>query len=311
MKNELKRFLRSIAVLLLMALAILRPEDIGGYDGFLPSSVLPGWAIDGLAIGWWYALAWTITVGLELFLWSRIFGGGTGGIPRQRKLLTDMLNIIIYIIFTGVIAVHIFKQPVTGLFATSGILVIVLGLALQNTLGDLFAGLALNLERPFKAGDWITLDGGIQGFVLITNWRATHVRTRTGDEMIIPNGMVARSRLTNHALPSKLHLANVEIPLTYGFDDAQVEAALRAAAASVSGVLTDPAPIILMHEMKPDVVIWRLYFFIDDFARLVVLRGHLSRAVYATLRAEPTRAFLPRHDIWLHRVDPPAEPPQA
>ncbi len=306
MRPATKRFFWSILVQLLVVAAILRPGDLNGYQGFLPSQLLHDRIVDGLAIAWWYALAWNITSGLELFLWARIFGTGAGGMPRQRKLLTDMLNIVIYFLVTVIVAVHVFKQPVSGVFATSGIVAIVIGLALQNTLGDLFAGLALNFERPFKAGDWITLDGNVQGIVLVTNWRATHIRTRTGDDMVVPNGTIAKARLTNHMVPTKNHLANIEVPLIYGFNAAEIEALLKATAVTVPGVLTDPGPIVLMHELRNDVVVWRLYFFIDEFARLVVIRGQVSQAVYTAFHSSPAGAFLPRNEIWLHKADPAA-----
>lgn len=306
MRAETRRFFWSILVQVLVVAAILRPDDLGGYQGFLPSQLLHDKVVDGLAIAWWYALAWNITSGLELFLWSRIFGSGVGGMPRQRKLLTDMLNIIIYVLTTATVAVHVFKQPVTGVFATSGIVAIVIGLALQNTLSDLFAGLALNFERPFKAGDWVTLDGNVQGMVLVTNWRATHIRTRTGDDMVVPNATIAKARLTNHMVPSKNHLANIEVPLIYGFDAAEIEDLLKTTAVTVPGVLSDPGPIVLMHEMRNDVVVWRLYFFINEFARLVIIRGQLAQAVYTAFRSGPAGAFLPRNEIWLHKADPAA-----
>ncbi len=303
MRAETRRLYRSILIQILVTFLILPPEYLSGYQAYLPASLLHENVIDGLTIIWWYALAWNLASALELLLWSRIFGTGVGGMPRQRKLLTDMLTIVLYVLATAVVAVQVFNQPITGVFATSGIFVIVIGLALQNTLSDLFSGLALNLERPFKAGDWVTLDGGIQGLVLVTNWRATHIRTRTADELIIPNSAIAKARLTNHMVPNKVHLANIEVPLRYGFDGPAVEALLKETALTVNGVLTDPAPIILMHEMRPDAAIWRAYFFINDFARLVIIRGQVSLAVYSALKASPDGAFLPRHHIWLHQAD--------
>jgi small-conductance mechanosensitive channel len=294
-----RRFFLSVLVLLLV-LAILEPADIPFYSGFVPATLLPDWAVTVLSIVWWYALGWSINSGLELFLWRRLFGGA-GGMPRQRKLLTDLLAIAIYATITAIVFGHVLHQPLAGLFATSGLLVIILGFALQNTLADMFAGLVLNIERPYKAGDWITLDGGTQGLVLVTNWRATHLRTRTGDTLVVPNSLLAKSRLTNHAVPTKLHLANIELPLAYGFDESRIEALLKQAAASVDGVLGEPAPIILLHEMTGSVVVWRVYFFIDDFARLVVLRGLVARAVYAALRGSEMSAFLPRNEVWLQQ----------
>ena len=78
-------------------------------------------------------------------------------------------------------------QPIEGLLATSGIVALVLGLALQSTLADLFSGIALNIEDPFGAGDRITVDGGNEGQAIEINWRATRIRNRSGDTTVIPN----------------------------------------------------------------------------------------------------------------------------
>lgn len=245
--------------------------------------LLPSWANTLLSTGWWYLLAWIVASACELFIWSRVFGPHSQGVPRQRKLLTDLFAVLVYVGVSIVVAVLIFDQPMAGVFATSGVVAIILGIALQNTLADLFAGLALNIERPFKAGDWITLDGTIQGLVLITNWRSTHIRTRTADELIVPNAVVAKARLTNHMRPAKMHLGNVEVPLLNGFDAEQVQELLRTAALAVPGIAHDPAPIIIIHELQSGQTIWRTYFFTDDFARLVITRGLLSKSIYQTL----------------------------
>lgn len=310
MRTETRRFFRSALVLLLVAAAMVRPEHIGMGEGVLPSRMLPGLVLDVLTVVWWYALAWTVAGGLELFVWSRLFGSGADGVPRQRKLLTDVAHVLLYVVATAVVAVKVFDQPPTGIFATSGILVIVVGLALQSTLADLFSGLALNLERPFKAGDWITLDNGVQGLVLVTNWRATHIRTRSADELVVPNAVIARGRLTNHMRPTRTHLASVEVPLRFGFDETAVADLLKATAAGVPGVLPDPAPLVLMHEMRADAVVWRVFVYVDDFARLAVIRGEVTRALYAALRTGPAGDFLPRQHVWLHPVDAPDQAPR-
>lgn len=299
MKPATKDFIYSICVQVIVITAILRPEDIPWYTGQMPSGVLPAWLVGGLTVAWWYALAWNLTAALELFVWTPLFGSGESGLPRQRKLLTDMVHILIYLGATAIIAIRVFDQPMSGLFATTGVVAIVLGLALQSTLGDFFAGLALNLERPFKAGDWITLDGNLQGIVLLTNWRSTHLRTRTADEIVLPNSAVARARVAVHSRPTRVHLTHIEVPLRYGFDADEVETALREAACTAPGVLAQPAPVVLLHEMRHPVVLWRVYVHIDDFARLVVIRGEVSKALYARLQTGSLNAFLPRDSILL------------
>jgi small-conductance mechanosensitive channel len=67
----------------------------------------------------------------------------------------------------------VFELPLQGIVATSRVLAIVLGLALQNTLGDVCSGLSLSVEKPYDVGDAILLEGGVEGDVIQINWRST------------------------------------------------------------------------------------------------------------------------------------------
>ena len=85
----------------------------------------------------------------------------------------------------------------TGLLATSGVVAVVLGFALQNTLSDVFSGIALNMEHPYRQGDWIRLDTGFEGEVVEINWRATHLRSREDTDIVQPNSGMATARIVN------------------------------------------------------------------------------------------------------------------
>lgn len=305
MSRETKRFIRSLIISLVLVYAVLEPRHVPFMWTWLISPYLPFWLDIPLAVLAWFSLARTVITGFELFVWRRMYGESLDGVPRQRKLLTDLFNVALYVIAAGFIAVEVFDQAPTGIFATSGVVAIVLGFALQQLLGDIFAGVALNLERPFKAGDWITLDN-IQGVVLMTNWRATHLRTRTMDLMVVPNAVVGRARLINHSRPQVRHLDNVEVPLQYGYDEEALKSLLKEAALTVEGVLADPAPIILLHEMRPVTMLWRIYFFTDNFAGLVVMKGQILNAAYAALRISDMALYLPRNETILHLDTPGA-----
>lgn len=305
MSRETKRFLWSLLISLGLVYAVLEPRHAPFMWTWLISPYLPFWLDKPLAVLAWFSLAWTVATGFELFVWRRMYGESLSGVPRQRKLLTDLFNVALYVIAAGFIAVEVFDQAPTGIFATSGVIAIVLGFALQQLLGDIFAGVALNLERPFKAGDWITLDN-IQGVVLMTNWRATHLRTRTMDLMVVPNAVVGRARLINHSRPQVRHLDNVEVPLQYGYDEEALKTLLKEAALTVEGVLADPTPIILLHEMRPVTMLWRIYFFTDNFAGLVVMKGQILNAAYAALRNSDMALYLPRNETILHLDTPGA-----
>src|SRR5262249_15053299 len=99
---------------------------------------------------------------------------------------------------------YVFDLPVQGLLATSGVIAIVLGLALQSTLNDVFSGLVLSLSRPYRPGDWINIEGGTEGKVIEMNWSATHVLTTRRDLAIVPNSTIAKSKILNVSFPSSI-----------------------------------------------------------------------------------------------------------
>jgi len=86
------------------------------------------------------------------------------------------------------------------ILATSTVVTVVVGLALQDTLGNLFSGLALHAEQPFRLGDWVLVDG-IEGLVVHVGWRSVHLRTFSDDIVALPNAVVARARVQNYDHP--------------------------------------------------------------------------------------------------------------
>src|SRR5262245_47036842 len=94
----------------------------------------------------------------------------------------------------------------TSLLTTSAGLTAIIGLSLQDTLGNLFAGLALQAQQPFSIGEWIQIDkeGTQVGQVVEIAWRATKLRTLEGAELVIPNGMLSRATIVNFSRPTAL-----------------------------------------------------------------------------------------------------------
>jgi small-conductance mechanosensitive channel len=107
----------------------------------------------------------------------------------------------------------VLKEPISAILATSGVLAIVLGLALQNTLADVFAGLAINIERPFATGEWISATDGVDGQVMEINWRATRLRTGANDMIVIPNSMVAKTVVTNRSRMNEPYICTIRVKI--------------------------------------------------------------------------------------------------
>jgi small-conductance mechanosensitive channel len=125
---------------------------------------------------------------------------------REARLFPDLTAAAIYTAAILVVLISVLALPIGGLLATSGVLAIVLGLALQNTLADVFAGIAFGIEAPVNVGDRISLGDKIEGAVVQMNWRSIRILTDGDDVAIIPNSVVAKSDIVNRSSPRSLSI---------------------------------------------------------------------------------------------------------
>jgi small-conductance mechanosensitive channel len=182
-------------------------------------------------------------------------------------------------IITGVTGVN-----VVPLLATSTVITVVMGLALQDTLGNLFAGLALSLEKPFREGDWIYVDG-IEGRVEHMGWRATHLRTFTRDVLVFPNSILGKAKVQNFDRPEKLTGRNVEALVALDASPADVEAALQAAVARVPALLPEPASKAWLVAVTPLFQRYVMRVWVGDFATHDDAESDFLKALLLELRA--------------------------
>ena len=109
----------------------------------------------------------------------------------EGKLVQDLVTAVSYVAAVFAIIAYVLDLPIQGVLATSGIIAIILGLALQSTMNDLFSGLVLTFTRPYRPDDWIKLEGGTEGRVIEMDWRAT---SSSPDSTISPSYPTAPSR---------------------------------------------------------------------------------------------------------------------
>ncbi len=177
---------------------------------------------------------------------------------------------------------------VAALVVTSAAVSIFLGLALQQTISDLFAGLALMIERPFEPGDWVRI-GERVGRVQEISWRAVKIQLlRVEDYLIIPNSVVAKAEVVNMSSPTRLHGHTVEVGVAYRHPPSRVSEVLVGAALEVAGVLQAPAPRAELIRFDSSSMTYRLTFWIDDYPRI--------DEIAAQVRAHTWYAFR-RHEI--------------
>ncbi len=175
-----------------------------------------------------------------------------------------------------------FGVDVAALVATSAALSIVIGLALQETLSNLFAGLALMLERPFEPGDWIQMNNLI-GRVQEVSWRAVRLKLiRQEDFLVVPNSVVAKSEIVNMSQPHPIHGHAVEVSAPYAEPPGRVRDVLVGAALDVEGVLREPPPKARVARFESSCIVYQVVYYLDDYPRIHDIQGEvLSRCWYA------------------------------
>ena len=217
-----------------------------------------------LKIAWWLWTAWFFVGVLRVFV-------VTEHRPREGKLVQDLLAGVVYLAAVFAIIAYVFDLPVSGLLATSGAIAIILGLALQSTLSDVFSGIVLNFSRPYRPGDWISIDGSTDGRVVEMNWRATHVLTAKRDLAIVPNSMIARAKVVNSSSPSGVHGATVTVQVASKTPPATSTEIVCQAAPNSPLILATPAPLVVVKSISANSTELEISFFVEELA-------HSSRA---------------------------------
>ena len=165
------------------------------------------------------------------------------------------------------------------LLTTSAVSAVVLGFALQDTLGNAFAGLAIQSEKPFHVGQWVRV-GDYEGRVAEVTWRATKLRTKGGNFVVLPNNVVAREPILNYSEPAAPFRLEVEVGASYLVPPNKVKAALMEALRRSSRVLAAPAPDVLLAAFGDSAINYRVRFWIDDYAADEASRDEVRTAIY-------------------------------
>ena len=161
---------------------------------------------------------------------------------RGARLFSDLSAAAIYTATALIILNSVFALPVSGVVATSGVVAIVLGLALQNTLADVFAGIAVGIESPFRVGDRIQINDKQEGVVIQANWRSIRIQTDGDDIAIIPNSIVAKAEIVNRSSPSQRRAASIELSCPRGALPERVVETLLNSTLLCPKILQDPRP---------------------------------------------------------------------
>jgi small-conductance mechanosensitive channel/CRP-like cAMP-binding protein len=214
-------------------------------------------------------------------------------IPR---ILRDLLQGVAYLI-TAALVLTRSEVDVTKVFTASVLTTAVIGLALQETLGNVMAGLALQLERDFEIGDWISLDERIAGKIREVRWRATTIVSKNGDLMMIPNSAITRATIVNYSRPTTAHRQWISVRVHFRHPPARVREVILEAVKTLPFVRAEPAADCILHEFKDDASVYSVRYWMDDVQRDDSMDSAVRSAIWYALHRAGMEIPFPSRNI--------------
>jgi small-conductance mechanosensitive channel/CRP-like cAMP-binding protein len=188
------------------------------------------------------------------------------------SILQDAIVIGIFVL----VATFVFQDK---LLTTSAVGAVVVGFALQDTLGNAFAGLAIQSEKPFRIGNWIRV-GEFEGRVAEVTWRATKLRTKMGNFVVVPNNEISKHAIVNYSEPAVPTRLEVDVGASYLSTPGDVKTAIMEALGQVPRVLKAPAADALLHAFDDSAVTYRVRFWIADYEYDDEARDEVRTAIF-------------------------------
>ena len=186
---------------------------------------------------------------------------------------------IVFLLF-AVAAALILRDRVLAATAAGAV---VLGFALQDTLGNLIAGLAIQIEKPFRVGHWVSL-GNHDGLVSEITWRATKIRTKAGNFVIVPNNVLAKDTITNYSEPTSHTRIELQVGASYDSAPNEVRAAILDAIRDEPLLARDRQSEVLVADFGAYAVIYLIRVWTTDFSADQIIRDRVRTAVYYAFR---------------------------
>jgi len=255
---------------------------------------------------WWFLPARIIVIAVNRYIFDVLETRTEQGVS---KLVRNALSFVVYL-FTiiGVVA-FVFDFKITSLLATSGVLMMIIGLAIQLNIANIFSGLAINMEHPYRLGDWVEIGDYPEGRVKDINWRTTRLEKRNGCILCIPNSIAAESVIHNFSLPNELFYWRNKVHLDVAYDPKYIKKLLLDAVMAVeTNILKDPAPSVAYSEVTEDNAVYMVLWAAKDAQGKYAARQEVWLSIYAHLKRAGIKWGKRTQDIYMHQETEDQEP---
>ncbi len=282
-----------------ITLLLLAPLPLAVAWLFPDSFDAPKIAASGMRFFLLASLLQSVLLMVIVSAWERI----SRPIPR---IFLDVLRLVTVV---AALITILFEAGVRAenLFTGSAVLTAVLGFALKDTLGNVFAGLAIHAEQPFELGDWIQYDTNPAhiGKVVEINWRATKVITLDEAYVIIPNGQLAQASIRNFTKPEPWSRRSLYVVAPYDVSPQRVQQTILGAIRGSFGVLEQPAPSVVTNEFKDRGIEYWVRLFTTDFDKRDRVDGMARDRIWYAFARQGIEIPVATQQIRITQLPPP------
>ncbi|MBI1747236.1 MAG: mechanosensitive ion channel family protein [Acidobacteria bacterium] len=199
--------------------------------------------------------------------------------------LIDRLTMVLVLLIGVVIVMDHFRIDIKSLLVTLGVGSLAIGLALQDTLANMFGGFTIMLDRPFRIGDFIELTGGESGHVVSIGIRSTVLRTGDNNVLSIPNSLLVKNMITNHSFPDTRVVLKIKLTVERGVVMEEVRRLVLQAVLAVEDLLREPPPEVFFTEFTDNGPALLVLASIKDYRMKLKLLDKINRSIYSALQA--------------------------
>ncbi len=242
-----------------------------------------------------------------------LIGHGLGKVSDATGLGKDVIPLVSNVTKIAVVAatlmvlLAVWKKDLTPVLASAGIVGAAVAFASKDMLANFFGGISVFVDKPYKIGDYIVLDGGERGEVVAIGVRSTRIKTRDDVQITIPNSIIANTKVVNESAPEPNFRVRVPIGVAYGSDIDQVQQVLLAIALGNGNIVAEPEPRVRFRTFGDSA----LNFELLAWAKEPALRGRtiheMNCEIYKEFLRLGIRIPFPQRDVHLRPADP--EPP--
>jgi len=245
---------------------------------------------------WWIAPAHFLLLAIEQFVW----------IPLEKRtgrklpdLVRRFLGFLVYTLTIFFVIAFVFDQKITSLLATSGVLAMIIGLAIQINISNIFSGIVINLERPFRIGDFVKIGDFDEGLVTDITWRTTRIESRSGSMLCIPNSRAAESVINNFSYPDDRYFFSNEVHVDAKHPPEKVQKVLLDAVLSVNEEIDlSWPPRVMFREVNEWAAVYKVIWLARDYQRKFLAHEAVEKRIWKHLQRAGIRNAVQRQEVY-------------